>query len=102
MGEGSIDEALAKIWERAKPKMLERCDAIDRALDALEGDGDPEAIETGRAEAHKIAGLAGTFDLAEATRLARVIEHALDDHASADAAELRGDAQQLRTILEGA
>jgi HPt (histidine-containing phosphotransfer) domain-containing protein len=98
MGDPSLDDALARIWQRAQPKMLERCDAIDRAIDALGGSGDPDTIEEGRAEAHKIAGLAGTFDLAEGTRLAREIEYALEE-GGADPAELRPRAAELRAIL---
>ena len=96
-----LDRALDRIWTRARPKLLARVDAIDRAIDALDGDANPDVIDTGRDAAHKITGLAGTFDLDDATRLARGLERALEDRAAADPAELRRQAGELRSVLEG-
>ena len=96
-----LDRALDRIWTRARPKLLARVDAIDRAIDALDGDANPDVIDTGRDAAHKITGLAGTFDLDDATRLARGLERALEDRAAADPAELRRQAGELRAVLEG-
>jgi HPt (histidine-containing phosphotransfer) domain-containing protein len=96
VADSSLDAALQRIWERARPKMLQRVDAIDAAIAALD---DPEAVDTGRAEAHKIAGLAGTFGFDEATRLARSIEHALEASDRADPERLRREASELRAQL---
>jgi chemotaxis protein histidine kinase CheA len=96
-----LDRALDRIWARARPKLVARVDAIDRAIDALDGDANSDVIDTGRDAAHKITGLAGTFDLDDATRLARRLERALEDRADADPAELRRQAGELRSVLEG-
>jgi HPt (histidine-containing phosphotransfer) domain-containing protein len=92
----SLDAALQRIWERAQPRLLARVDAIDEAIAALD---DAESVDAGRAEAHKIAGLAGTFGLAEATRLARSIEHQLEAGERADPQRLRREAGELRAHL---
>jgi chemotaxis protein histidine kinase CheA len=96
-----LDRALDRIWERARPNLLARVDAIDRAIDSLDGDANPDVIASGRDAAHKITGLAGTFSLDQATTLARSLEHALEDHADADRAALRRQAGELRVVLEG-
>jgi HPt (histidine-containing phosphotransfer) domain-containing protein len=96
----SVDDQLDEIWRRARPRMLARVDAIERAIDALDAGADPEAVRTGSAEAHKIAGLAGTFSLQDATRLARSLEHTLEDRSGADPAALRRQADELRALLE--
>ena len=101
MTEPGLDRALDRIWARARPSLLARVDAIDRAIDALDGDANPDAIATGGDAAHKIAGLAGTFSLDEATRLARCLEHALEDRDDADPAALRRQAHELRAVLAG-
>jgi HPt (histidine-containing phosphotransfer) domain-containing protein len=92
----SLDAALQRIWERAQPRLLARVDAIDQAIAAL---GDAERVQTGRAEAHKIAGLAGTFGLGEASQLARSIEHQLEAGERADPERLSREAVQLRAHL---
>jgi Hpt domain-containing protein len=96
----SVDDQLDVIWRRARPRMLARVDAIDRAIDALGDDAEGEAVRAGSAEAHKIAGLAGTFDRDDATRLARSLEHTLETHARSDPAALHRQADELRALLE--
>ena len=96
MADPSLDAALQRIWERAQPRLLARVDAIDHAIAAL---GDSERVQTGRAEAHKIAGLAGTFGLGEASQLARSIEHQLEAGDRADPERLNREAVQLRAHL---
>jgi len=92
----SLDAALQRIWERAQPRLLARVDAIDHAIAALD---DSERVASGRAEAHKIAGLAGTFGLDEASRLARSIEDQLEGGEQPDPERLRREAVQLRAHL---
>jgi HPt (histidine-containing phosphotransfer) domain-containing protein len=92
----SLDAALQRIWERAQPRLVARVDAIDEAVAALD---DSARVETARAEAHKIAGLAGTFGLGEASRLARSIEHQLEASGPADPERLRREAGELRAEL---
>jgi HPt (histidine-containing phosphotransfer) domain-containing protein len=101
MADPVLEGAVDRIWARARPRLVARVDAIDRAIDALDADADPDVIETGRDAAHKISGLAGTFDLDEATQLARSLEHALADRRHADPGELRRMSSTLRSVLEG-
>ena len=96
MADRSLDAALQRIWERAQPRLLARVDAIDHAIAALD---DSERVASGRAEAHKIAGLAGTFGLGEASRLARSIEDQLEGGEQPDPERLRREAVQLRAHL---
>lgn len=92
-------EILRRVWDRRRLDVLARVDVIDAAL----ADGaDAGAREAGRAQAHMLAGSAGTFGFARASELARDLEHALEgDGAPVDAPALRPVAAELRTILEG-
>jgi chemotaxis protein histidine kinase CheA len=101
MADPGLDRALGRIWARARPNLLAGVDLIDRAIAALDGDANPDVIDAGRDAAHKIRGLAGTFDLDEATTLARGLEHALEHPADADPAELRRKAAALRAVITG-
>lgn len=101
--ETPLDDALAAIWQRAQPKLLARLDLIDTAVAALHrGDLDPELAESARSEAHKTAGLIGTFGLHDGTDLARTLERGLEPGADADADEMTRTAGELRTMLEHA
>jgi Hpt domain len=101
--ESSLDDALAAIWQRAQPKLLARLDVIDTAVAAMgRGDLDPELAESARSEAHKTAGLIGTFGLHDGTDLARTLEHGLEPDAGADPAEMTRTAGELRAMLESA
>jgi hypothetical protein len=101
--EPPLDDALAAIWQRAQPRLVARLDLIDTAVAALHrGDLDPDLAESARSEAHKIAGLIGTFGLHDGTDLARVLEHGLEPGASPDLAEMTRSAGELRALLERA
>jgi hypothetical protein len=101
--EPSLDDALAAIWQRAQPRLLARLDLIDTAVAALHrGDLDPDLAESARSEAHKTAGLIGTFGLHDGTDLARVLEHGLEPGAEPDPAEMTRSAGELRAMLERA
>jgi HPt (histidine-containing phosphotransfer) domain-containing protein len=95
-------DALAAIWTRSRPTVLERQATIARAVPELESHPDnPQLRESMRTEAHKLAGLLGTLGLPEGTDLARAIEHRLDpDAAPPDPAELRKLAAELRAVIE--
>ena len=90
----------ARMRERARATNLARTDQIEPAL----ADGaEREVVEGGRAVAHSVAGAAGTFGYAEASRLARQIELALDEAleaGSAPPASLRDDLVALRAELQ--
>jgi HPt (histidine-containing phosphotransfer) domain-containing protein len=95
-------DAMAAIWARSRPKLLERQATIARAVPELESHPDDlELRESTRTEAHKLAGLLGTLGLPTGTDLARAIELRLDPVApSPDIAELRQLAADLRAVIE--
>jgi hypothetical protein len=100
MSEVSSDFAatLARVYEQSRPGLLERVDAIDRAVAAAgAGAGDAAVTEAGRGEAHKLAGLLGTFGRGEGTDLARALEARLAAGPAPDEApELAALAAALR------
>jgi HPt (histidine-containing phosphotransfer) domain-containing protein len=97
--EDTFAATLARIYEQSRPGLLGRVDVIDRAVAAAgAGAADAEATEAGRGEAHKLAGLLGTFGRGEGTELARVLETRLAAGPSPDEApELAALAAALRT-----
>jgi HPt (histidine-containing phosphotransfer) domain-containing protein len=97
-----LRDALAAIWTRSRPVLLERQATIAHAMPALESDPhDSELRESVRTEAHKLAGLLGTLSLPRGTELARAIEHRLEPGAPPpDFGELRRLAADLRAVIE--
>jgi HPt (histidine-containing phosphotransfer) domain-containing protein len=97
-----LRDALAAIWTRSRPVLLERQATIAHAMPALESDPhDSELRESVRTEAHKLAGLLGTLSLPRGTELARAIEHRLEpDAPPPDFGELRRLAADLRAVIE--
>ena len=97
-----LQDALAAIWIRSRPALLERQATIARALEALAGGArDSQLTDTAQIEAHKLAGLLGTLSLPEGTELARAIEQRLAVATPApDFDELRRLAAELGTVIE--
>jgi HPt (histidine-containing phosphotransfer) domain-containing protein len=95
-------DAMAAIWTRSRPTLLERQATIARAVPELDSHPDDlELRESIRTEAHKLAGLLGTLGLPTGTDLARAIEHRLDpDAPHPDTAELGRLAADLRAVIE--
>jgi HPt (histidine-containing phosphotransfer) domain-containing protein len=86
---------LAQIWRTNEPALMERIGAI-RAAEAnlREGSLDETARAAARNAAHKLAGILGTFGLAQGTVLARQAEQLLDPPPG------REQAPALAAILE--
>jgi HPt (histidine-containing phosphotransfer) domain-containing protein len=97
-----LRDALAAIWTRSRPVLLDRQATIARAVPELaDRPDDLQLREATRTEAHKLAGLLGTLGLPSGTELARAIEHRLDpDAPPPDTAELRRLAAELRAVIE--
>jgi HPt (histidine-containing phosphotransfer) domain-containing protein len=93
---------LARVWEQSLPGLIARVDAIDRAVAAAgAGDADAALMEAGRTEAHKLAGVLGTFGRARGTELARSLEARLAaGPGRAEATELAALAAALRAEIE--
>jgi diguanylate cyclase (GGDEF)-like protein len=87
-GEHEVDDAIAALWLRQRAEMMRRVDVVDAALTSLRSDSlaEDERDEAERT-AHKIAGSAGTFGFATASRCAREIELALRAGVSSEEAE---------------
>jgi HPt (histidine-containing phosphotransfer) domain-containing protein len=70
-----LSEALNQLWVKFLPQMEERLAAVDAANRALAVGGlADEERAAAAAAAHKLAGVLGTFGLADGTQLAREAE----------------------------
>lgn len=71
-----ISEAMNRLWQKFLPQMEERVATLAIAADRLESGAsltsDEQLLAAG--EAHKLAGVLGTFGLKEGTELAREAE----------------------------
>jgi DNA-binding response OmpR family regulator/HPt (histidine-containing phosphotransfer) domain-containing protein len=94
---------LDAIWERSRKEIEGRVETIESAAIALlEGSLDPAGRAAALREAHKIAGVAGTFGFPQSTSIAREAELILGaDHAitPADVLRLSAIANALRADL---
>jgi HPt (histidine-containing phosphotransfer) domain-containing protein len=96
-------DALAKLWTKFLPEILDRVHILESAGAALSA-GRLGAEERGAAAAaaHKLAGVLGTFGLAEGTALAREAEVAYSGNPTSDpvgAERLRQIALELEKII---
>ncbi len=103
MGGDAMQARLDAIWEQSRDAIAARVHAIeDAAMALLEGDLDSTTRAHARGEAHKLAGVAGTFGFAQATERAREAEELFrEDHelSSADVMRLSAIAVALRHDL---
>lgn len=99
-----IHAALAAVWTRTRPVLLERTAAVSAAVEELSRPApDDETVARGRQEAHKLAGVLGTFGLDRGTDLARELEERLGSASGAgEAAELSALSEELCALVEGA
>lgn len=71
----TLNDAVAKVWERFKDNISDRVAVLEEAQTALlAGELGEELRQKAGREAHKLAGSLGTFGLAEGSRLAREME----------------------------
>jgi HPt (histidine-containing phosphotransfer) domain-containing protein len=98
----SVQEALADVWDRAYPVTIERIDSIEGAASELAREHpDTGRLDAGRSDAHKLAGVLGTFGLDRGTQLARGLEARLHPHAGpAGAREAHRMAAELRALVD--
>lgn len=79
----NLQEALVDLWATMKPNVLQKVDAVETFLVALQqGQWTEDQRQQAVLEVHRIAGLVGTFGLVQATQLARQIEGWLSKGAS--------------------
>jgi HPt (histidine-containing phosphotransfer) domain-containing protein len=106
MGSGAQSEmadALARLWTKFLPDILERVRVLESAGAALSaGTLGAEERAAAAAAAHKLAGVLGTFGLAEGTALAREAEASYSANSASDlvgAPRLRQIAIELDKII---
>ena len=96
--------AVAKIWQRAQGKALDRIAVLEQAAQALQVNQLDGALhEQARQEAHKLAGSLGTFGADEGSQLARQIEtllHAKEALKKAQLTELLALITRLRASID--
>ena len=99
-------DAVAALWTKVKPTMLERVTCIeDATLSLMEGILEEQDRRAAEREAHKMAGAVGTFGFAGGSRTAREIELLLGSPTKltySDALRLADLVVELRRQLEGA
>jgi HPt (histidine-containing phosphotransfer) domain-containing protein len=100
-GEPAFAEALNRLWVKFLPQLEKRVAILEAAAASLAGGAlTPSQHQEASAEAHKLAGVLGTFGLNEGTLLAREAETAYaGDAGPTRAARLTEIAAQLRAIL---
>ena len=100
----ALDQALAALWEKFKPSILERLDRLDETSAALaSGSLDEERRRAAERDVHKLAGSLGSFGFGEGSRLARSAEVLLQSTQLSQAelaARLRQILAQLRPELD--
>ena len=85
----AMQTRLDAIWEQSKPAIGARVDAIENAAMALlEGALDDQVRQHAKDEAHKLAGVAGTFGFSMSTEHAREAERLLEGVDSLSSAEI--------------
>ena len=98
----SVEEALAEVWDRAYPVTIQRIDSIEGAATELAREQpDAARIDAGRADAHKLAGVLGSFGLDRGTQLAKGLEARLQGQAGPAATrEAHRMAAELRGLVD--
>lgn len=102
-GQPDLAAAMSRLWLQFLPQLDERVTVLEDAAAALaKGTLTLIAREQATAAAHKLAGVLGTFGLAEGTTLAREAESAYSGESLTDfsaAIRLAAIAAQLRGML---
>lgn len=103
--EPALVEAINRLWVKFLPQLEERVASLEMAAaDFASGSLSAGGQQEASANAHKLAGVLGTFGLHKGTELAREAEVAyqgdLPSHPAA-AARLAEIAVQLRALLAG-
>ncbi|HVZ84539.1 MAG TPA: Hpt domain-containing protein [Terracidiphilus sp.] len=100
---GALSAAMDRLWAQFRPQMTERVDVLEAAARAAAADMlTKELRRSAETEAHKLAGVLGTFGLSLGTELAREAEAVFAsgvDAAVAAAPRLAEIAAQLQGIL---
>jgi len=99
-----ISEAMDRLWQKFLPQMTERVATLRAAAAKLASRAclTQEEQSNAAADAHKLAGVLGTFGLKEGTELAREAEGLLEgsmDASPATVKRLSSIAEQLNAMV---
>jgi HPt (histidine-containing phosphotransfer) domain-containing protein len=82
-GQAQVPSSAARVWAQFRDLIFERMATVEAAVTGMkQGALNPDIRQKAVLEAHRLAGSLGMFGLAEGTRLAREIEHLLDESAA--------------------
>jgi HPt (histidine-containing phosphotransfer) domain-containing protein len=82
-GQAKVPSSAARVWAQFRDLIFERMATVEAAATGIKrGALTPDVRQKAVLEAHRLAGSLGMFGLAEGTRLAREIEHLLDESAA--------------------
>jgi HPt (histidine-containing phosphotransfer) domain-containing protein len=82
-GQAQVPSPAARVWAQFRDLIFERMATVEAAVAGVRGATlTPEVRQKAVLEAHRLAGSLGMFGLPEGTRLAREIEHLLDETAA--------------------
>jgi HPt (histidine-containing phosphotransfer) domain-containing protein len=102
--QNALNQALDGLWVKFLPLTEDRVDLLELAAAACAANRlSTEDQQAAAAAAHKLAGVLGTFGLAEGTALARELEVLYSGQSSPDpalGARLVSIADQLRSIVQ--
>jgi len=99
-----LSEAMNRLWQKFLPQMEERVTTLQSAAARLASGDSLSEEERGHAgaEAHKLAGVLGTFGLKDGTELAREAEGLFEGSLDADPAvvtRLTSIAERLKALI---
>ena len=81
-GQAQVPSPAARVWAQFRDLIFERMATVEAAVAGVRrATLTPEVRQKAVLEAHRLAGSLGMFGLPEGTRLAREIEHLLDETA---------------------
>lgn len=103
IGDPALAEAMNRLWVKFLPQMERRVATLEAAAAGLANGSITSAQqEAASSDAHKLAGVLGTFGLNEGTELARVAEIAYKNEVATDpiaASRLAEIALRLRSMI---
>lgn len=102
-GSSSLPDAMDRLWAKYLPQIEERVFTLqEAALSLAKGDLSVDDQQRASAEAHKLAGVLGTFGLQRGTELAREAEMLYGSTLQANSSlseRLAQIAEQLRAMI---
>lgn len=100
--DAALAQAMERLWIRFLPEMQERVLVLENAAAAAtEGNLIPDQCRAAESAAHKLAGVLGTFGLAQGTELARELEFSFSHHGGPEDTErLAALVAELHTLIQ--